>query len=61
MDKTIKSCHSKNLFMDLDYKNDSKERKSSETKYNEKKIKINSTKKSFLKMNIDNLSYSINI
>ena len=46
MDKTIKSCHSKNLFMDLDYKNDSKERKSSETKY-EKKIKINSTKKSF--------------
>ena len=47
MCKTIKSCHYKNLFMDLDYKNDSKKRKSSETKYNEKKIKINSTKKSF--------------
>ena len=47
MDKTIKSCHSKNLFMDLDYKNDSKERKSTEIKYNEKMIKINSTKKSF--------------
>ena len=45
MDKTIKSCHSKNLFMDLDYKNDSKERKSTES--NEKKIKINSTKRSF--------------
>ena len=59
MDKTIKSCHSKNLFMDLDYKNDSKERKSTETKYNEKKIKINSTKSHFL--NINNLSYSINI
>ena len=52
MDKTIKSCHSNNLFKDLDYDNESKDneskdKKSTETKNNEKKIKINSTKKSF--------------